>query len=247
MHPHRLGIGLGAQLAASVLEVANQFFLLRVDRAGRLACGLKRIDPRVDVFELRVAVGMAGALAGLAVRLQAEAQMAQQPSNQLLAGGEAAPRQRTSEMTLAFANPQQRCLRVATDRRLHEVTQRIEQPGLSLGLRLASAARTPNTQSQGRGLAPQVRQATPDRAARNAGRLTNRSHPATACRVRLTGHKQPTRSLVQVWRKCLKARPDACRSDHLNRLVRQARRLLAPRSFVPPQALRRAWTYIRSP
>jgi hypothetical protein len=122
MHPHRFGLALRTELTSCILKVTNKLLLLRVDRDGRLSSDLERIDLRVDVFELRIAVGMACALAGLAVRLQAEAQTAQQPSDQLLAGGEAALRQCCGKMTLALADPQQRRLGIATDRRLYEVT-----------------------------------------------------------------------------------------------------------------------------
>src|SRR3954463_11680832 len=106
---------LGAQLTAAVLEVSDELFLLRVDRDRRLAGGLPGLHPRVDVFELGVAVGVACALAGLAVGLQAEAEPAQQSTDQRLAGGEAALGQRASEVALALADPQQGGLGIAAD------------------------------------------------------------------------------------------------------------------------------------
>ena len=96
------------------------------------------------MVELRVPVRMAGPLAGLAVRLPAEAQTTQQSSDQLLAGREAALSQRTGQMTLALAHLQQGSFGVAMDRRLHEFGQRI-QPRLSLDLRFASASRAADT------------------------------------------------------------------------------------------------------
>jgi hypothetical protein len=41
MHPDRLGLSLRAQLTAAVLEVANEFLLLGVDRDDRLARSLE--------------------------------------------------------------------------------------------------------------------------------------------------------------------------------------------------------------
>jgi hypothetical protein len=102
MHPDRLRIALGPQFPTTILEVSNKLFLFGINRYRRLPCRLKRADPRIDVLELRVAVGVVRALAGLAVRLQAEAQAAQQPSNQLLADGEIKLGQCTGEMTLAL-------------------------------------------------------------------------------------------------------------------------------------------------
>jgi len=99
--PDRLGLAFGAQLTPSVLEVADQLLLLGGDRDGRLTCGLERLHLGVDVFELRVAIRMVRALTGLAVGLQAKAQAAQQPPDQLLAGAEAAPGQSTGQAAFA--------------------------------------------------------------------------------------------------------------------------------------------------
>ena len=45
MHPHRLGLALGAQFAAAILEVADQLLLLGVDRDRRLAGSLEALRP----------------------------------------------------------------------------------------------------------------------------------------------------------------------------------------------------------
>ena len=76
VHPDRLRLALGAQLPAAVLEVADKLLLLGVDRDRRLTGCLERRHLGVDVLELGVAVGVAGAFARLAVGLQAEAQAA---------------------------------------------------------------------------------------------------------------------------------------------------------------------------
>jgi hypothetical protein len=78
-------------------------FLFCVNRYRRLPSRLKRVDPRIDVFKLSVAVGVTGALAGLAVRLQAEPQ---QPPDQLLTDGKAKFGRRTGKMPLTLAHPQ---------------------------------------------------------------------------------------------------------------------------------------------
>jgi hypothetical protein len=118
VHPDRLGLALGAQLTASVLEIADQFLLLGVDRDGGLACGLERLHLGVDIPELRIAaaeqrsqrVRMVHAFPGLAVGLQAKPQAPQQPSHQLLAGAEAALGQGTGQTALAAADQHQRRL-----------------------------------------------------------------------------------------------------------------------------------------
>ena len=59
--------------------------LLGVDRDDRLAGSLERLHFGIDVLELSVTVGMAGAFARLRIGLQAEAQTLQEATNQLLA------------------------------------------------------------------------------------------------------------------------------------------------------------------
>ena len=89
MHPDRLGLSLGAQFATAILEVANGFLLLGVDRDDGLASSLERLHFGIDVLELSVTVGMAGAFARLCIGLQAESQTLRQSANQLLARAEA--------------------------------------------------------------------------------------------------------------------------------------------------------------
>jgi hypothetical protein len=77
MHADRFWVALGTQFPAAILKVPNKLLLFGIDRYRGLTSRLERVDPRIDVFKLRVAVGVVRALAGLAVRLQAEAQAAQ--------------------------------------------------------------------------------------------------------------------------------------------------------------------------
>src|SRR6204780_140534 len=58
---------LRAIVAAAVLELAEQFLLLRIDRYHRLILGLKRLDFGVDVFKLGAAIGMVAAFLGFPV------------------------------------------------------------------------------------------------------------------------------------------------------------------------------------
>src|SRR5260370_28259241 len=182
VHPDRLGLAFGTQFATAILEVPDQLLLLRVDRDGRLSGSLERIDLRIDVFELGVAIRVARTLAGLAVRLQAEAQAAQQPPDQLLAGGKAALGQRAGEMALALADPQARRLRIATDRRLHQLAERLPQPRFGLGFWLAPAPCTPPAIGRRVLSIAQFRHSPPNRAARNPGhRCTCRPTPTAQC------------------------------------------------------------------
>jgi hypothetical protein len=140
MHPHRLGHTFGAQFAASVLEVADQFLLLGVDRDGRLAGRLKAADLGVDMLELGIAIGMAGSFARLAVGLETEAQTPQQPADQLMADRKAALPQRPGEMPLALTDPQQGRLRIAP--RMADWTSS-PSASSSLGCRSIAALRPP--------------------------------------------------------------------------------------------------------
>jgi len=146
VHPHRLGLALGAPFASAVLEIPtgqarglkahDQFLLLGVDRDGRLAGRLKAAHLGIDVFELGIAIGVAGPFARLAVGLKREAEMPQQPADQLMADHEAALGQRAGEMTLALADPQQRRLRITPNGRLDELAKRFQQSGVPVDHRL---------------------------------------------------------------------------------------------------------------
>ena len=180
---------------------------------------------------------MTGALTGLAVRLQAEAQTTQQSSDQLLTGGEAALGQGTGEMTLALAHPKQRRLGVATDRRLHQLGQCLHQSRLSLDLRSASTSRAADAARRCAPPTSQFRQTAANRAACNASHFGNCRNTAVPRRTRLTRREQPPRALVQLRCQRLKARFDSLGVDHSVRLVRATHRFLAPDSLVSRRAL----------
>jgi hypothetical protein len=80
---YRLGPALAAQLAAGVLEIANQLFLFGVDGDDRLSAPSKALDGIIDVLELLVAIGMLATFAGLGVGLQAEAEVLEQAADQI--------------------------------------------------------------------------------------------------------------------------------------------------------------------
>ena len=71
MHTHRLGLPLRTVFTTTVLEVADQFLFLGIDRDRRLPRGQRLLHLLIDVAELLVAVGMARPLAGLAIGLEA--------------------------------------------------------------------------------------------------------------------------------------------------------------------------------
>jgi hypothetical protein len=70
MDPHASGQAARPPRPSLVLEVPDQFFLLRIHGDDGLSRGLEPADVLVDVPELRVAVGMGGPRARLAIRRQ---------------------------------------------------------------------------------------------------------------------------------------------------------------------------------
>src|SRR5207253_8749400 len=127
VHLHALRIAFRAIVAATILVVADQLFLLGVDRDDRLPRGLCRNRLGVDVFELRIAVGMLRALVGLAVRLPAVAERRQQSLDAAGADRVALLLQRVRQLVVAFRYPQQRAHGIAERRRLDDAAQVIDQ------------------------------------------------------------------------------------------------------------------------
>jgi hypothetical protein len=224
VHPHRLGLALGAPFASAVLEIPtgqarglkahDQFLLLGVDRDGRLAGRLKAAHLGIDVFELGIAIGVAGPFARLAVGLKREAEMPQQPADQLMADHEAALGQRAGEMTLALADPQQRRLRITPNGRLDELAKRFQQSGVPVDRRLASAAGAANSAAEMVLAAAQLGQSAADGATSHRGRRAHRLDPAATRRQRLARRNHSPPALVKERRDGLKARFDGGDIDH---------------------------------
>jgi len=131
-------------LWAGILEIANQFLLLGVDRDGRFTACQCRFHLLVDVAELRIAIGVTAALAGLAIGLQAIAKRTQQLSHHTVADPVTKLAQTGSQIAQALRRPQQRGLRIAAGRRLHQAAQIVEQRRILGRQRLTSAARLSN-------------------------------------------------------------------------------------------------------
>src|SRR6059058_4434453 len=75
------GSPCGPPLAASILEVAHEFFLLCVDGDYRLASALKGFCLTINVFELSVPVRMLLAFQHLRIRLEAVPHLMQKVGN----------------------------------------------------------------------------------------------------------------------------------------------------------------------
>ena len=175
------------------------------------------------MVKLSIAIRVAGPFARLAVGLKRETETPQQPADQLVADHEAALGQRSGEMPLAPADPQQRRLRIAADRRLDKLAQRFQQAGLPIDRRLAAAAGSANPPAEMILAAAKLGQSAADGAAGHCGGLAYRLHPATARRQRFARRDQPTTALVKKRRDRRKARPDG---DDVNHLVKMPASLL---------------------
>jgi len=197
VHPHRFRLALRAPFAPAVLEIADQLLLLGVDRDRRLARRKRRLHLRVDVAELGVAVGMACPFAGLAVGLQAVAERAQRGPDRIVTDAVAERTQPRGQVAQALSRPLERCFRVAAGRRLDQVAQIVEQARVGGGERLAPAARPANPPRLRRHRIAQLGQASPDRAARNAGDARHRTDAAGSGRLRLGRRKAPPAPLIE--------------------------------------------------
>ena len=124
-----------------VLEGSDKLLFLRVHRHHRLALPLENQHPAVDVDELRVPVRMLISLQRLAVRLQAVAQLVQQPVHRAFADPVARVLEFPRQPRRTAAGPAQRPRRVAPRGRIDQRFQRRHQAAVVNGQRLATRAR----------------------------------------------------------------------------------------------------------
>ena len=114
------GIPFSAVRSAGILEISQDFLLLRINGQCRFTTSLSSLDSLGDVFKLGIPVRVLGSLARLAVRLKAEAGRLQQLSHLRGTHFKAIRLQRTRQGTSALAGPSQRGLRVPTGIRFHQ-------------------------------------------------------------------------------------------------------------------------------
>ena len=132
----------GAPFPTDVLEIADQFLLLRVDGNRRAMLVLKPADLVVEIPKLRIPIRMRRAFARLAVRLQRVARVVQEIGHQPVADRMACRLQRSRQPPDTLGRPAQRRVRIARRGGLH---QRLQIPHQRRVLRLgafASAAHT---------------------------------------------------------------------------------------------------------
>ena len=100
-----LGAPPGLPLLTAVLEVADQFLLLRIDGDDWLISRLERLDRRIDVLELRIAVRMTCSLAVLAQDMEAIPQVVKLPLHAHMAHAKAVPLEFPCQSPCALTGP----------------------------------------------------------------------------------------------------------------------------------------------
>src|SRR4030095_6638340 len=138
-------VPFGAPLLPWLLEIANQFFLFRIDRNDRLAAFLKSQDFLIDLLKLRITIRMVCSLFGLAIGLQAIAHLMQQTVDGIVADSMPLSCQFRRQMASTFRRPFQRRLRVTQRRRGKQLFQVALQTAVSFAQRLAPSTSLPHT------------------------------------------------------------------------------------------------------
>src|SRR5271157_1470897 len=144
MDPDFFWVALGAIFAPVVAEIADQFLFLGVDGDHRLLFGQRGGHLRVDVAELRIPVGVAVALRGLAVALQTVTRLIEQMADEGAADRMTLRLQRLCQAAHAFAGPPQRRFRIPAGRRLDQRLEIGKQRRVLGDCSLASRSRSPN-------------------------------------------------------------------------------------------------------
>ncbi len=145
VHAHVLRLALGSPFPTGVLEIADQFLLLRVHGDHRLVLGQGRLNRVVDEMELGVAVGIVGALERLAIGLQGELLFLQQFANHRVADLVAELFQFSRKSAQALTGPAQRRHRIASRTGLDQPIQVLQQSGIRRAQRFAPASGAANS------------------------------------------------------------------------------------------------------
>jgi hypothetical protein len=189
-------------LPARVRVVSDQFLLLRVHRDDRAPRGQRPADLRVDVLELRVAVGMIRAFLGLPGPLQPVVHRAQKLRDLLMADRMLLARELRRQRPCALAGPTQRRLRVTPRQRLHQGVQRSRQLGVAHHERATAPAGPPDSSRRHRSLR-QLADALGDGDAGQATGAADPRDPPIALLHGLVRRQHSPAALIQV-------PPDSC-------------------------------------
>src|SRR5690349_18371170 len=212
MHPDLFRTPLRPILAAIVAEIADQFLLLGVDRDHWLLFGPSSSHLGVDMGELRIPVGVAVTLLGLAVSLQAVTRRIEQFGHQGAAYLVALLLQRFGQSSHAFAGPPQRRFRIPPRRRFDQRLEIRDQCRVFDNRWLASRPRPPNPLRWF--VLRQFFQTPPDRARRHSSCRRHRGNATITGSKRLRRRDQTTAAFVEKRCYCGKPLPDGFNIDH---------------------------------
>src|SRR5208337_1450590 len=168
-----LRVPLGSPDPPGVLEPTHQLLLLGVYRDGWLVPLQLSLDDLVDVFELRISIGMASSLQRLPVGLETVFQVMQKSRHQGVTDLIALRVQLLGQVSRALAGPAQRRLRVPSRHRLHQLFQGRRESGHAPRRALPSSPRTPDPRWAQRLLLSQLHQPANNRVAGQASRAGN--------------------------------------------------------------------------
>src|SRR3984893_7072335 len=188
-------VALRAIFAPVVAEIPDQFFFLGVDRDHRLLFSQSGGYLALDIADLRIPVGVAVALRGLAVALQTVTCLIEQVADQGAADFVTLRLQRLRQTAHALAGPPQRRFRIPAGRRLDQGFEIGEQRRVLGNRRLAPRSRPPNPFR--RLILRQFLQAPPDRARRNPRRHRDPCDPTITRGDCLRRRDQTTASFIE--------------------------------------------------
>src|ERR1700730_17340238 len=212
MDPDLFRVALGPIFAPVVTEIPDQFLFLGIDGDHRLLFRQSGGHLAVDVAELRIPVGVAVTLRGLAVALQTVTRLVEQVGDQGATDLVTLCLQRLRQPAHAFAGPPQRRFRVTPCRRLDQRLEIVKQRVVLGDRSPASRSRPPNAL---RGLVRrQFLQAPSDGARRNPGRHRDRRNPAITRGKRLRCRNQTPAAFIEKRRHRRKPLSNGFDIDH---------------------------------
>ena len=189
----------GKPLLASVIVVADEFFLLRIHRDHGAALRQASFHRGIDVPKLRVAVRMVSPLLRLPVALETVVEPVQKLSDLRMADWVLVPTQLLRNRSRALTNPSQRRLRVAPGLMIDHRFQGIHQPRVRHRNEFAPRSGAANPTFHRRGTLFDFTDAFGNGLARQSARTAHPTHSPIAQSPRFARRHQAPRPFVQQW------------------------------------------------
>ena len=196
VHADRLRRARRLPFPPRILEIADQFLLLRIDGDHRLLLIEERRGGRVDVLELRVPIRMRRALLGFAQRLESVPERMQQMAHRRRTHVPALRRQGRGQLRAALAGPSQRRHGIAPRQRFHQQVQRLGHAGLRVfhvGTPGSGLANPFGQRHAARKLSPPMANRLP----RQPGRRGHQAVPTGSNGGRFRGRPETPRPLIE--------------------------------------------------